>query len=125
MLTPFKMGVGGRIGDGQQKMSWISLPDLVGAYVFAVENESVRGPINAVAPEPVTNQVFTKTLGKVLGRPTIFPLPAAVVKTLFGEMGKETVLSDLGVLPKRLTELGFEWKQSELKQALSETISSA
>jgi hypothetical protein len=123
MLTPFKMGVGGRIGDGQQKMSWISLPDLVRAYIFAVENESVQGPINAVAPKPVTNLVFTKTLGKVLGRPTIFPLPAAVVKALFGEMGKETVLSDLGVLPKRLSELGFEWQQPELEQALIETLS--
>jgi len=123
MLTPFKMGVGGRIGDGQQKMSWISLPDLVQAYVFAVENESVQGGINAVAPKPVTNFVFTKTLGKVLGRPTIFPLPATVVKALFGEMGKETVLSDLGVLPARLTELGFEWQQPELEQALTNTLS--
>lgn len=122
MLTPFKMGVGGRIGDGQQKMSWISLPDLVAAYVFAVENESVRGAVNAVAPKPVTNRAFTKTLGKVLGRPTIFPLPAGVVKTLFGEMGKETVLSDLGVLPKTLSDLGFEWQQPELEGALNETI---
>lgn len=122
MLTPFKMGVGGRIGDGLQKMSWISLPDLVAAYVFAVENEMVRGAVNAVAPKPVTNLVFTKTLGKVLSRPTIFPLPASVVKTLFGEMGKETVLSDLGVLPKMLSDLGFEWQQPELESALSETI---
>jgi len=122
MLTPFKMGVGGRIGNGRQKMSWISLPDLVQVYVFAVENDSVRGPINAVAPEPVTNRVFTKTLGKVLGRPTIFPLPKAVVKTLFGEMGEETVLSDLGVLPKRLTKLGFEWKQPDLEYTLNRTI---
>ena len=122
MLTPFKMGVGGRIGNGRQKMSWISLPDLVQVYVFAVENDSVWGPINAVAPEPVTNRVFTKTLGKVLGRPTIFPLPKAVVKTLFGEMGEETVLSDLGVLPKRLTKLGFEWKQPDLEYTLNRTI---
>ncbi|MDP4642951.1 MAG: TIGR01777 family oxidoreductase [Opitutales bacterium] len=122
MLTPFKMGVGGRIGDGQQKMSWISLPDLVAAYVFAVENETVRGAVNAVAPKPVTNQVFTKTLGKVLGRPTIFPLPAGVIKALFGEMGKETVLSDLGVIPQTLSDLGFEWQQPELEGALNETI---
>lgn len=122
MLTPFKMGVGGRIGDGQQKMSWISLPDLVAAYVFAVENEKVCGAVNAVAPKPVTNQVFTKTLGKVLGRPTIFPLPAGVIKALFGEMGKETVLSDLGVIPQTLSDLGFEWQQPELEGALNETI---
>ena len=80
MLTPFKLGVGGRIGDGQQKMSWISLPDLVSAYVFAVENVSVRGAVNAVAQEPVTNSSFTKTLGKVLGRPTVFHLPTGLVK---------------------------------------------
>jgi NAD dependent epimerase/dehydratase family enzyme len=78
MLAPFKLGVGGRIGDGQQKMSWISLPDLVSVYVFAVENVSVRGAVNAVAPEPVTNSMFTKTLGKVLGRPTVFPLPTGL-----------------------------------------------
>jgi uncharacterized protein (TIGR01777 family) len=123
MLTPFKLGVGGRIGDGQQKMSWISLPDLVSVYVFAVENVSVRGAVNAVAPEPVTNSTFTKTLGKVLGRPTLFPLPAGLVKILFGEMGKETVLSDLGVLPKSLTEFGFEWQQPELISALKQTLS--
>ena len=123
MLTPFKLGVGGRIGDGQQKMSWISLPDLVSVYVFAVENVSVHGAVNAVVPEPVTNSTFTKTLGKVLGRPTLFPLPAGLVKILFGEMGKETVLSDLGVLPKSLTEFGFEWQQPELISALKQTLS--
>ena len=123
MLTPFKTGVGGRIGDGEQKMSWIGLPDLVAAYVFAIENEKVRGAINAVVPQPVTNATFTKTLGKVLGRPTILPLPTGLVKTLFGEMGKETVLSDLGVLPKALSDLGFEWLLPELENALAGTLS--
>lgn len=123
MLPFFKAGLGGRIGHGQQKMSWISLPDLVSAYVFAVENVSVQGAVNAVAPEPVTNSKFTKTLGKVLGRPTVFPLPASLVKMLFGEMGRETVLSNLAVLPKSLTELGFEWQQAELEIALKQTLS--
>ncbi|TVP77959.1 MAG: TIGR01777 family protein [Puniceicoccaceae bacterium] len=122
MLLPFKMGVGGRIGHGQQKMSWISLDDLVQIYVFAVENEAVRGPINAVAPEPVSNNIFTKTLGKVLHRPTIFPMPALVVESLFGEMGRETVLSNLGVKPKRLVDLGFQWQQPQLETALSKSI---
>jgi uncharacterized protein (TIGR01777 family) len=122
MLLPFKLGLGGRIGSGQQLMSWISLPDLVAAYVFAVENKAVDGPINAVAPSPVSNQEFTKTLGCVVGRPTIFPLPRAIVKALFGEMGKETVLSDLGVLPKRLTQLGFEWQTPSLAATLRQTI---
>jgi NAD dependent epimerase/dehydratase family enzyme len=95
----------------------------VSAYVFAVENVAVQGAVNAVAPEPVTNSTFTKTLGKVLGRPTVFPLPAGLVKILFGEMGKETILSDLEVLPKSLTELGFEWQQADLETALKQTLS--
>jgi len=118
MLPPFKVGVGGRIGDGKQSMSWISLPDLVQAYVFAMENETVSGAVNAVAPEPASNRVFTKTLGSVIGRPTILPLPAAVVTTLFGEMGEETVLADLVVRPARLKELGFEWAHPDLESAL-------
>ncbi|MGC6425078.1 MAG: TIGR01777 family oxidoreductase [Lentimonas sp.] len=122
MLTPFKFCVGGRIGSGKQHMSWLSLPDLVAMYVFAVENGEVAGPINAVAPEAVSNIAFTKTLGFVIGRPTIFPMPAAVVTTLFGEMGKETVLSDLAVVPQRLKELGFQWQQPELEDALRKTI---
>lgn len=123
MLPFFKLGVGGRIGHGRQKMSWISLPDLVSAYVFAMENLAVHGAVNAVAPEQVTNSMFTKTLGKVLGRPTVFPLPASLVKILFGEMGKETLLCNLGVLPKSLTDLGFEWQQAELEIALKHTLS--
>ena len=123
MLPLFKLGVGGRIGHGRQKMSWISLPDLVSAYVFAVENESLQGAVNAVAPEPVTNSKFTKTLGKVLGRPTIFPLPSGLVKILFGEMGRETVLSNLGVFPNSLNGLGFEWQQAELETALKQILS--
>lgn len=123
MLPPFKMGLGGRIGNGRQQMSWLSLDDLVSIYVFAVENESVEGPVNAVAPEPISNAAFTKSLGNVLGRPTVFPLPKSVVKTVFGEMGKETVLSNLAVLPKRLQALGFEWEQPTLEAALKETLS--
>ncbi len=122
MLPPFKLGLGGRIGNGQQLMSWISLPDLVSAYVYAVENEKVAGPLNAVAPSPVSNLEFTKTLGCVVGRPTIFPLPRVVVKALFGEMGTETVLSDVGVLPQRLEELGFEWQTPTLAATLRQTI---
>lgn len=118
MLPPFKMGLGGRIGDGKQNMSWISLPDLVRAYIFALENDTLSGAVNAVAPESVSNRNFTKTLGSVIGRPTIFPLPDAVVTTLFGEMGKETVLADLTVCPTRLKELGFEWAHPDLEEAL-------
>lgn len=122
MLPPFKLGLGGRIGDGRQMMSWISLVDLVRAYLFAVENETTRGPVNAVAPEAVSNQVFTKTLGKVLSRPTLFPLPARLVSALFGEMGRETVLSNLSVIPSQLTERGFHWQQADLEAALRASL---
>lgn len=122
MLPPFKLGLGGRIGDGRQMMSWISLEDLVRAYVFAVENEATSGPVNAVAPEAASNQVFTKTLGKVLGRPTIFPLPKGVVSTLFGEMGRETVLSNLAVKPSQLIEQGFHWQHADLEKALQSSL---
>lgn len=122
MLPPFKLGLGGRIGDGRQMMSWISLVDLVRAYLFAVENETTRGPVNAVAPEAVSNQVFTKTLGKVLSRPTLFPLPARLVSALFGEMGRETVLSNLSVIPSQLTERGFHWQQLDLEAALRTSL---
>ena len=122
MLTPFKLGVGGRIGDGQQQMSWISLEDLVQAYVYAVEHEALGGPVNAVAPEPVSNAVFTKTLGKVLRRPTIFPLPTSIVKALFGDMGEETVLSNLAVKPAQLTEHGFLWQHPNLIKAFQAAV---
>lgn len=123
MLPFFKAGLGGRIGDGQQLMSWISLSDLVKAYIFVLEDDAASGALNAVAPEPVTNSKFTKTLGKVLGRPTVFPLPASLVKMIFGEMGKETVLSNLGVLPKSLIDHGFEWQHAELETALKQILS--
>ncbi len=122
MLPPFKMGVGGRIGSGDQKMSWISLPDLVDLYQFAIEDPGLHGPVNAAAPKPVSNKTFTKELGKALGRPTFIPLPTAVVKTLFGEMGKETVLADLGLIPKKATDLGFEWQTPDLASALLKVL---
>lgn len=122
MLPPFKLGVGGKIASGKQRMSWIGLEDLVAVYCLAVEDATVTGPINAVAPNFVTNLEFTKTLGGVLGRPTIFPLPGGVVELLFGEMGKETVLGNLGVEPRRLRELGFTWKTADLKAALESTL---
>ncbi len=118
MLPFFRAGLGGRIGDGQQLMSWISLTDLVKAYIFVLEDGAVSGALNAVAPDPVTNTSFTKILGNALGRPTIFPIPRILLKVLYGEMGKETALANLGVQPSRLEDLGFEWAQSDLRAAL-------
>jgi uncharacterized protein (TIGR01777 family) len=119
MLPAFKWGLGGRIGSGQQRMSWISLPDLVSIYIYVIENESAQGIWNAVAPESVTNLLFIKTLAQALGRPSAFPFPAVLVKLLLGQMGRETLLSDLGVKPQKLNELGFDWQQPDLEQAFS------
>src|SRR6476619_1897745 len=88
MLPPFRMGGGGRIGSGKQWMSWIALDDVVGALTFALLQDALRGPVNFVAPNPVTNTEFTKALGGVLSRPTIFPIPAFAIKLIFGEMGE-------------------------------------
>lgn len=118
MLLPFRMGVGGRIGSGTQYMSWIALDDLVGIVHHVLTTESLRGPVNAVAPNPVTNAEFTKTLGKVLSRPTIFPLPAFVVKLAFGQMGEEALLGSQRVEPGRLKASGYKFRSPELEDTL-------
>lgn len=122
MLPPFKAGVGGRLGDGRQAMSWIAIDDLVRIYVACVEDRNIQGPVNAVAPEPVSNQVFADTLGKVIGRPTFIPTPAFAVRLLFGEMGRETVLSDLAVKPSHLKNISFEWTYPDLEAALNHSL---
>ncbi len=122
MLMPFKLGVGGVVGSGRQWMSWISLDDEIAIINFAIENENIRGAVNAVAPNPVTNEVFTKTLGEVLYRPTFLPLPEFAVSMVFGEMGDALLLSGTRVLPKRLEDAGFKFAYSELKQALEHAV---
>lgn len=122
MLTPFKLGVGGVVGSGKQWMSWVSLDDVVGIINFAIENEKIRGAINAVAPSPVTNQEFTKTLGSVLARPTILPLPEFAVNLVFGEMGDALLLDSTKVLPKRLNDAGYEFMYRDLKGALEHAV---
>ncbi|HQU84589.1 MAG TPA: TIGR01777 family oxidoreductase [Pyrinomonadaceae bacterium] len=122
MLTPFKFGVGGVVGSGKQWMSWISLEDEIEIFNFALENESVRGAINATAPHPVTNEEFTKTLGEVISRPTILPLPEFAVKLVFGEMGDALLLDSTKVLPKRLKDYGFNFKFENLKDALEDAV---
>ncbi|MBK8465013.1 MAG: TIGR01777 family protein [Chloracidobacterium sp.] len=122
MLTPFKLGVGGVVGSGKQWMSWISLDDEVDVINFAIENENLRGAINAVSPNPVTNEEFTRTLGEVLYRPTFLPLPEFAVSMIFGEMGDALLLASTKVLPKRLEEAGFEFKYPELKSAIEHAV---
>lgn len=118
MLPPFKACVGGVIGSGRQYMSWISIDDMVAVLAGALERDDLQGPINAVGPNPSTNREFTKTLGKVLGRPTIFPLPAFVARLVFGEMADALLLASQRVLPTRLLEDGFEFQHPTLAEAL-------
>ena len=122
MMMPFKLGVGGVVGSGKQWMSWISLDDVVAIINFALENESVRGAINVVAPNPVTNEEFTKTLGTVLYRPTFLPLPEFAVHMVFGEMGDALLLDSTRVAPKRLLDAGYEFKFTDLKAALEHAV---
>jgi hypothetical protein len=122
MLPPFKLGLGGRLGSGRQYMSWISLDDAVGAIQHALVTDSLAGPVNAVAPDSITNAEFTRTLGAVLRRPTIFPMPAFVLRVLLGEMGEEILLSSQRVEPARLLASGFKFKHPKLKQALEEML---
>lgn len=118
MLPPFLMGGGGIIGSGGQWMSWISLDDLLGVFHYLVHEEGLSGPVNAVAPGVLTNRDFTKVLGRVLKRPTVFPLPGFVVKMVFGEMGQALLLEGQRVVPDKLTRSGFRFLYPELKEAL-------
>ncbi len=123
MLTPFKLGVGGVVGSGKQWMSWVSLDDVVGIVNFALENEAVRGAINVVSPNPATNEEFTKTLGEVLYRPTILPLPEFAVNLVFGEMGDALLIDSTRVVPKRLVAAHYDFKFPDLKPALEHAAS--
>ena len=122
MLLPFQMGVGGKIGSGKQYMSWITLDDAVGAIYHALTNESLRGPVNVVAPHPVTNQDFTKALGAALSRPTLFPVPAFAARLAFGEMADALLLSSTRVEPSRLMESGFRFQYPEIEGALRHVL---
>ena len=118
MLLPFKLGAGGRVGSGKQYWSWISIDDAAGAIHHAIMNEGLAGPVNAVAPNPATNLEFTKTLGRVLRRPTIMPMPAFAAKLALGEMANELLLASSRVEPKRLQSSGYDFRQPTLEAAL-------
>jgi len=118
MLTPFKLGFGGVVGDGKQYWSWISIDDAIGAIHHAMMTDALFGPVNVVAPNPVTNHEFTKTLGRVLGRPTILPMPAAAAKLALGEMADELLLASARVVPNRLTETNYPFRHTDLEAAL-------
>ena len=118
MLTPFRLGAGGVIGSGNQYMSWIALDDLVRVIQFALTAAALVGPVNAVAPTSVTNREFTKTLGSVLHRPTILPMPAFAAKLAFGEMADDMLLGSIRVEPHALNNVRFEFRYPQLEAAL-------
>ncbi|MFB3923617.1 MAG: TIGR01777 family oxidoreductase [Terriglobia bacterium] len=122
MLPPFRFGVGGRLGSGRQFMSWIALDDLVAVIEHAVTHDSLAGAVNAAAPNPVTNREFTTALGRVLDRPTIFPVPSLAVRILFGEMGDALLLSSARLAPARLLASGFQFRYPELEAALRHAL---
>lgn len=122
MLPPFQLGLGGPLGSGKQYMSWIANEDLAEMVLFAIEHAELSGPVNAVAPQPLTNAQFTKVLGQVISRPTIFPVPSFGLKILMGEMADELLLSSTRVLPAKLTGAGFSYKQADLSSALEAAL---
>ena len=118
MLLPFKLGAGGVMGSGKQHWSWIAIDDLIAIIYFAATTEALKGPVNAVSPKPVTNLEFTKTLGRVLRRPTIIPMPAFAARLALGEMADELLLSSTRVDPAKLTAAGYAFRFPELEGAL-------
>ncbi|TWT88198.1 Epimerase family protein [Pseudobythopirellula maris] len=124
MLPIFRSGAGGVLGDGEQYMSWITLVDVVRAIRFVLDHDLVHGAVNLAAPNPVTNRDFTKTLGAVLGRPTVLPAPKFALRMAMGEMADEMLLSGARVRPGRLAEHGFQFEHSRLDRALEEILHS-
>jgi len=125
MLPVFRMGAGGVIGNGRQYMSWIALDDVIGAIHHALTTDGLRGPVNTVAPAQVTNREFTKTLGRVLSRPTLFPLPAFAARLALGEMANELLLASQRVEPARLIASGYQFRFPDLEGALRHLLEKA
>jgi len=122
MLGPFKLGGGGKIGQGTQWMSWIHINDLIGIIRHCLEQGEVQGPVNGTAPNPVTNQQFTKALGKVLNRPTFFSMPAVAIKFAMGQMGEELLLTGKRILPIKIQDAGYTFLYENLEEALADVI---
>jgi hypothetical protein len=125
VLLPFRFGLGGIVGDGKQYLSWIALDDLVSAIEHCIANDGLRGPVNGVGPRPATNREFTRALGRVLSRPTLFPMPAFAARLAFGEMGEELLLGSMRVVPGRLLGSGFTFRYPDLEAALRHLLGRA
>lgn len=124
MLLPFKMCVGGIVGSGRQYWSWLTVDEAARMFRFALQNTNLHGPVNAVSPLPVTNLEFTKALGEVLHRPTIFPLPAFMARLVLGEMADDLILGSTRVIPSRLQSAGYAFSHPEIGEALAYAIRS-
>ena len=122
MLPAFRLGFGGRLGSGKQYISWITLEDLLEVFLFALSQPALSGAVNAVAPTPVTNTEFTRTLGRLLSRPTLIPVPSLVIRLMFGEMGEQVLLASTRVDPARLTQARFQFRFPELEGALRQCL---
>lgn len=122
MLPAFKMGVGGRIGDGKQIMSWIDLQDEINAILFIIQQPQLMGPVNLTSPNPVNNQTFSIILANILRRPCILPLPAFMIKLLFAQMGEELLLSSTNVRPTKLLEADFKFEYELLEDSLKKQL---
>jgi len=122
-LPIFKLGGGGRIGSGRQYWSWVALDDVVGTIIHAMQNDAVDGPVNVGSPNPLTNAEYTKVLGKMLNRPTVFPLPAAAARLMLGEIADELLLPSARMEPAKLKETGYEFRYPELEGALRHLLS--
>jgi uncharacterized protein (TIGR01777 family) len=122
MLPPFRLGLGGRLGDGRQWWSWVSVDDVASAILHVLNHVELQGPVNTVAPQPVTNADFTKTLASVIQRPALFPMPAFAVRLVFGEMGEELFLASQRVEPAKLAASGYHFKHPELQKALEDIL---
>ena len=122
MLPVFRLGLAGKLGDGKQYWSWMTLPDMLAAIEFILSNSRISGPVNMVGPNPVTNAEFTKTLGAVLHRPTIFTAPRFALRMMMGEMADETLFASFRVAPRKLQEAGFTFQHPELRPALESLL---
>ncbi|MDZ7269076.1 MAG: TIGR01777 family oxidoreductase [candidate division KSB1 bacterium] len=118
MLLPFRLGIGGVLGSGKQYWSWIAFEDVIGGLLYALHNENLRGPFNLVAPQPVTNREFTKTLGRVLARPTFLPAPEFALRLLLGEMAEGLLFASARVEPAKLLDMGYRFRYPALEEAL-------
>ena len=121
MLTPFKLGVGGPIGSGEQYMPWIHIDDLVGIYLAAIDGATWTGPVNASAPGPVTNATFSKALGRALHRPALLPIPGFALRLLYGDMA-EVVTEGQRAVPRRPLDLGYAFEHPDLDEALRDAL---